>query len=86
MKEIFGSLPAPYEQELKRKYRSIEENLSLIQASGLSQEQKLMLQKFIETSFRDHLQMTGEQRQLDHLAMIFNNMNVQNSQANLGSA
>jgi hypothetical protein len=83
---VFGKLPSQYEQELKRKYRNIDENLSLIQASGLSQEQKIMLQKFIETSFKDNLQMSGEQRQLDHLAMIFNNISSQQSQQGQGGS
>ena len=60
--------------------------MGLIQTSGLSQEQKLMFQKFVEASFKETLQMTGEQRQLDHLAMIFNNMiapsSISSSQVN----
>jgi acetyl-CoA carboxylase alpha subunit len=70
---VFGILPAEYEQELNKKYKNIEENLKLIQSTNLNQEQRIMLQKFIETSFKESLQITGEQRQLDHLALIQNN-------------
>lgn len=73
-KEIFGLLPALYEQELSKKYQSIEENLELIQSSGLNQEQRMMLQKFIETSFKESLQISGDQKQIDHLSLITNSL------------
>ena len=79
-------MPSAYEQELKRKYRSVDENLSLIENSGLNQEQKLMLQKFIDQAFKDSLQASGEQRQLDHVAMILNNVAAQNNSSQLISS
>ena len=74
-KEQFGSLPIQYEQELNKRSRIIEDNLMLIQTTSLNQEQRIMLQKFIEMSFKDSIQISGEQRQLDHLTIINNNLN-----------
>lgn len=59
-----------YEQELTERYQILEINLELIQNANLNQEQKMMLQRFIETSFKESLQISGEQKQLDHLATI----------------
>lgn len=75
--EVFGVLPAQYEQELSKRYQTIEENLEIIQTSGLNQEQRLMLQKFIEQSFKESLQQSGDQKQLDQLALITNNLSNQ---------
>jgi hypothetical protein len=61
----------------------MEENFNVIQSAGLNQEQKLMLQKFIDTAFKENIQMSGEQRQLDHLAMIYNNLAAQNNSQNV---
>lgn len=79
--EVFGLLPVEYEQELNKRYLNIEENLNLIQTASLNAEQKIMLQKFLETSFKENLQLSGEQRQLDHLAIIYNNTNLTGSQS-----
>lgn len=81
-KEVFGNLPSEYEQELNKRYMNVEENLNLIQSATLNPEQKIMLQKFLETSFKESLQISGEQRQLDHLAIIYNNTNLQTNQTN----
>jgi hypothetical protein len=50
----------------------------------LNQEQRIMLQKFIEMSFKDSLQMSGDQRQLDHLSIITNNALNQNQISQMG--
>ena len=51
----------------------IDDNLNLIQTTSLNQEQRIMLQKFIEMNFKESMQISGEQRQLDHLTIINNN-------------
>lgn len=73
-------MPAQYELELSERYQILEQNLELIQTASLNQEQRMMLQKFIETSFKESSQLSGDQKQLDNLAIIMNNMNNQNSQ------
>jgi hypothetical protein len=78
-------LPTEYEQELNKRYSNIEENLNLIQSASLTPEQRIMFQKFMETSFKENLQISGEQRQLDHLAIIYNNNNAANQNTQFGS-
>jgi len=58
--------------------------LNLIQTTSLNQEQRIMLQKFIEMSFKESLQLSGEQRQLDHLSIITNNFLNQNQNSQMG--
>jgi len=77
-------LPSQYEEELVNRSRLIEDNLNLIQSTSLNQEQRIMLQKFIEMSFKDSLQMSGDQRQLDHLSIITNNALNQNQISQMG--
>ena len=83
-KEQFGILPSQYEEELVSRSRVIEDNLNLIQTTSLNQEQRIMLQKFIEMSFKESLQLSGEQRQLDHLSIITNNFFNQNQNSQMG--
>ncbi len=83
-KEQFGILPSQYEEELASRSRVIEDNLNLIQTTSLNQEQRIMLQKFIEMSFKESLQLSGEQRQLDHLSIITNNFLNQNQNSQMG--
>lgn len=77
--EQFGILPEEYEQELNIRYKNFEENIDLIQSTDLNNEQQNMLQKFIETSFKEHLQMSGEQRQLEYLSIIHSNNSLNQS-------
>ncbi len=77
-------MPSQYEEELVNRSRLIEDNLNLIQSTSLNQEQRIMLQKFIEMSFKDSLQMSGDQRQLDHLSIITNNALNQNQISQMG--
>lgn len=64
-----------YEQELVKRYKMLEENLDLVQSTSMTQEQRILLQKFIEQSFKESLQLSGDQRELDHLALITSNQN-----------
>jgi acetyl-CoA carboxylase alpha subunit len=77
-------LPSQYEEELINRSRLIEDNLNIIQSTSLNQEQRIMLQKFIEMSFKESLQMSGDQRQLDHLSIITNNALNQNQIPQMG--
>jgi hypothetical protein len=59
----------------------LEENIALVQSTSLTQEQRILLQKFIEQSFKESLQLSGDQRELDHLALITSNQtNPQSNQ------
>lgn len=71
--EQFGILPDAYEKELNQRYKNFEENIELIQETDLNDEQQSMLQKYIEGSFKESLQLSGEQRQLEYLSIIHSN-------------
>lgn len=73
-------MPPEYERELTERYQILEINLELIQNANLNHEQKMMLQRFIETSFKESLQISGEQKQLDHLATITNSVSSHGQQ------
>ncbi len=66
---------------MKKKLKKIEENMNLIQTSGLNQDQQIMMQRFLESTFKDTIQLNGEQRQLDYLSIILNNT-LSNSNVN----
>ncbi len=72
-------MPEAYEQELNRRYKNFEENIDLVQSTDLNPEQQQMLQKFVETSFKDSLQVSGEQRQLEYLSIIHSNSSLNQS-------
>jgi hypothetical protein len=76
---LYGLLPQDYELELKKKYKKVEDNLTLIQSAGLTAEQQIMVQKFIEGSFKESVQLSGEQRQLDYLSIILNQSSLGNN-------
>jgi hypothetical protein len=70
---------------MNKKYKTTEDNLSLIQSANLNQEQRMMLQKFIDNNFKETLQITGEQRQLEHLSIMSSTLvNPNVSQINSG--
>jgi hypothetical protein len=56
--------------------------MNLIQTSGLNQDQQIMMQRFLETTFKDTIQLNGDQRQLDYLSIILNNTLSINSNGN----
>ncbi len=80
-KEQFGILPEAYEQELNKRYKHFEENINFIQAAELNSEQRMMLQKFIENNFKESLQQSGEQRQLEYLSIMSSTSSQINSTA-----
>ena len=47
--------------------------MNLIQTSGLNQDQQMQMQRFLESTFKDTIQLNGDQRQLDYLSIILNN-------------
>ena len=55
---------------MNKKFKTTEDNLSLIQSANLNQEQRMMLQKFMDNNFKETLAITGEQRQLEHLSIM----------------
>ncbi len=75
---MFGVLPSQYEQEINKKFKITEENLNLIQSANLNQDQRIMLQKFIDNNFKEALQLSGEQRQLEHLSIMSSTLVNQN--------
>lgn len=77
--EQFGILPDNYENELTRRYKNFEENIELVQGTDLNNEQRNMLQKYIEASFKESLQVSGEQRQLEYLSIIHSNSSLNQS-------
>lgn len=77
-------MPSQYEQEMSKKLKIAEDNLGLIQSANLNQEQRMMLQKFIDNNFKESLQMTGEQRQLEHLSIMSSTLVNQNAQITSG--
>lgn len=83
-KECFGSLPNQYEQEINKKFKITEDNLTLIQSANLNKEQCMMLQKFIDNNFKESLQISGEQRQLEHLSIMSSTLVNQNAQISSG--
>lgn len=75
----FGILPEVYDVELNKRYKAFEDNISLVQSIDLNNEQRIMLQKFVEGSFKENLQLSGEQRQLDYLSIIHTNSSLNQS-------
>ncbi len=69
-------MPDAYEQELNKRYKNFEDNICLIQSAELNNDQRMMLQKCIENSFKESLQITGEQRQLEYLSIMSSNSNL----------
>jgi hypothetical protein len=63
-------LPEEYKEELRKRLKTAEENIQLIHSDNLNDEQKNLLQKFLDFNFRESLNLTNEQRQLDHLTML----------------
>lgn len=84
LKECFGTLPNQYEQEINKKFKITEDNLTLIQSANLNKEQCMMLQKFIDNNFKESLQISGEQRQLEHLSIMSSTLVNQNAQISSG--